>query len=52
MELKREVIDPFFSFGITKFILIRKCVEFSSGDRDYYVEWFEEVTDENGWIFV
>ncbi|MHA4845850.1 hypothetical protein ACX0G7_16870 [Flavitalea antarctica] len=51
MELKREVIDPFFGFGITKFILVAENVlNFHSGDRDYYDEWFEEVTDENGWI--
>jgi hypothetical protein len=51
MELKREVIDPFTSFGITKFILVAENVlNFHSGDRDYYEEWFEEVTDENGWI--
>jgi hypothetical protein len=51
MELKREVIDPFFSFGITKFILVAENVlNFHSGDRDYYIEWFEEVTDESGWI--
>lgn len=51
MELKREVIDPFFNFGITKFILVAENVlNFHSGDRDYYDEWFEEVTDESGWI--
>jgi len=51
MNLKREVIDKFFKEGITKFILIAENVlNFHSGDRDYYSEWFEEVTDENGWI--
>ncbi|RYZ53533.1 MAG: hypothetical protein EOP49_07160, partial [Sphingobacteriales bacterium] len=36
MELKREVIDPFFGFGITKFILVAENVlNFHSGDRDY-----------------
>lgn len=53
MELKREVIDPFFSMGITKFILVAENVlNFHSGDKDYYQEWFEEVTDENGWVVV
>jgi len=53
MELKREVTDVFFQQGITKFILIAENVlNFHSGDRDYYQEWFEEVTDENGWIVV
>ena len=51
MNLKREVIDKFFAEGITKFILIGENVlNFHSGDKDYYQEWFEEVTDENGWI--
>jgi hypothetical protein len=51
MELKREVTDKLFEQGITKFILITENVlNFHSGDRDYYQEWFEEVTDVNGWI--
>jgi hypothetical protein len=53
MEFKREVIDPFFYQGITKFIIIAENVlNFHSGDKDYYQEWFEEVTDENGWIAI
>ena len=45
------MIDQLFSEGITKFILITENVlNFHSGDRDYYEEWFDEVTDENGWI--
>lgn len=51
MNLKREVIDKFFLQGITKFILVAENVlNFHSGDKDYYIEWFEEVTDEKGWI--
>ena len=53
MELKREVTDVFFKQGITKFILVAENVmNFHSGDKDYYAEWFEEVTDEDGWIVV
>ncbi len=53
MTLKRDVIDNLFAEGITKFILIGENVlNFHSGDRDYYQEWFEEVTDENGWIVI
>jgi hypothetical protein len=53
MELKREVTDVFFYEGITKFIFIAENVlNFHSGDKDYYQEWFEEVTDEDGWIVV
>ncbi len=51
MTLKRDVIDKLFHEHITKFILITENVlNFHSGDKDYYEEWFEEVTDENGWI--
>jgi hypothetical protein len=53
MNLKREVVDKFYEFGITKFILIAENVlNFHSGDKDYYEEWFEEVTDSEGWIAV
>ena len=51
MTLKRDVVDKLFAEGISKFILITENVlNFHSGDKDYYQEWFEEVTDENGWI--
>lgn len=53
MTLKREVIDIFESQGITKFILVAENVlNFHSGDRDYYEEWYEETSDEQGWIVV
>ena len=53
MELKREVTDVFFKQGITKFILIAENVlNFHSDIKDYYEEWFEEVTDENGWVVI
>lgn len=51
MTLKRDVIDKMEAEGITKFILITENVlNFHSGDKDYYQEWFDEVTDEEGWI--
>ncbi|HVG40173.1 MAG TPA: hypothetical protein VM888_01080 [Chitinophagaceae bacterium] len=51
MTLKRDVVDLFEKEGISKFILIAENVlTFHSGDKDYYQEWFEEVTDEEGWI--
>ncbi|MDP9230802.1 MAG: hypothetical protein M3O67_09055 [Bacteroidota bacterium] len=51
MELKREVIDIFLHEGITKFILIAENVlNFHSSDKEYYEEWFEEVSSENGWV--
>lgn len=51
MALKRDVIDKMEAEGLTKFILITENVlNFHSGDKDYYQEWFDEVTDEEGWI--
>ncbi len=51
MELKREVMDKLFAQGVTKYILITENVlNFHSGDKDYYEEWYEEVTEANGWI--
>lgn len=51
MTLKRDVVDVFLANGINKFILVTENVlNFHNGDKDYYEEWFEEVTDENGWI--
>jgi len=51
MELKREVMDVFFGEGLNKFILITENVlNFHSGDKDYYEEWYDEVSDVEGWI--
>ena len=50
MYLKREVLDKLQFEGITKFILIAENVyNFHSGDRDYYEELYEELSDEEGW---
>ncbi len=51
MTLKRDVIDAMMYEGINKFILITENVlNFHSGDKDYYQEWFDEVNDNSGWI--
>lgn len=51
MTLKREVIDLFQSTGINKFILIvENVLNFHSSDDCYYEEWFEDVSDNQGWI--
>ena len=51
MLLKREIIELMIDEGINKFILIGENVlNFHSGDKDYYEEWFEEVTEADGWI--
>ncbi|HVZ57218.1 MAG TPA: hypothetical protein VG870_11210 [Chitinophagaceae bacterium] len=53
MELKREVMEKFMDEGIYKFVLVAENVlNFHSGDRDYYEEWYSEVAEENGWIVV
>jgi hypothetical protein len=45
------VIDVMEKEGISKFILISENVlNFHSSDREYYQEWYDEVSDENGWI--
>ena len=51
MTFRREIIDPLFAEGITKFLLIAENVlNFHSSERDYYEEWYENVSDEEGWI--
>ncbi len=51
MTLKRDVIDKLIDDGITKFILVAENVlNFHSSDDSYYEEWFNDVTDEGGWI--
>lgn len=51
MTLKRDVIDDMLYKHISKFILVTENVlNFHSGDKDYYEEWFEETTDRGGWI--
>ena len=51
MTLKREVIDKMFENKIYKYILVcENVLNFHSGDKDYYEEWYENTSDENGWI--
>ncbi len=51
MELKREIIDVLYKQKIFKFLLIAENVlNFHSSDKEYYQEWFEETSEENGWI--
>lgn len=53
MELKREVVDVFIQQGINKFILIAENVlNFHSSDKEYYEEWYEELSDTNGWAVI
>lgn len=51
MYLKRDVIDILIKQGIYKYILICENVfNFHGDEDDYYAEWYEEVSDEGGWI--
>ena len=51
MFLKREVIELMMQEGITKFILIgENILNFHFSDDSYYEEWFDEVSDSDGWI--
>jgi hypothetical protein len=51
MTLRRDVTDVFFSQGIHKFILITENVlNFHNSDRDYYQEWYDDVSEEGGWV--
>ena len=49
MYLKRNIADALENKGINKYILVGENVmNFHSGDKDYYDEWFDDV--EEGWI--
>ncbi len=51
MLLKRDVIEPMMPHGIVRFILISENVlNHHPSDEEYYSEWFEEVSDADGWI--
>jgi hypothetical protein len=53
MELKREVADVFMQQGISKFIFIAENVlNFHSSDKEYYEEWYEELSDAEGWVVI
>jgi hypothetical protein len=51
MTLRRDVTDNLFDEGITRFILIAENVlNFHSSDDCYYEEWYEQVSEEGGWV--
>jgi hypothetical protein len=50
MELKREILDLLYQQKIYKYILIAENVlNFHSSDKEYYQEWYEELSEVNGW---
>lgn len=51
MYLKRNVVDKLMKYGINRFILIGENVlNFHASDECYYEEWYEDVSDEGGWL--
>lgn len=51
MFLKRDYIEPMMAQGLHKFILIGENVlNFHASDEEYYSEWFDEVSDQGGWV--
>lgn len=51
MHLKREFIDQLISSGIRYFIIIMEGVlNFHGEDTDYYEEWLEDISDDDGWV--
>ncbi|MEP7266923.1 MAG: hypothetical protein ABI844_04795 [Saprospiraceae bacterium] len=51
MYLKRKVIEKLTGQNIIYFVLIMDNVlNFHSSDDCYYEEWYEEISDEGGWI--
>ncbi len=53
MFLKREIVDHLIQRGIYRFILLCELVlNFHADDDCYYEEWFDDIHEHNGWIFV
>ena len=51
MFVKREIVDHLMNSGIVKFVLLCEHVlNFHGEDDSYYEEWYDDLTDEGGWI--
>ncbi len=51
MHLKRNVADLMMEEGISRFVLIcENVLNFHGSDDCYYEEWYEEVSENHGWI--
>ncbi|MFT6337469.1 MAG: hypothetical protein ACJATI_004233 [Halioglobus sp.] len=51
MFLKREVIDHLLRRDINKFIIFcDNVLNFHGDDDSYYEEWYQDASDEGGWI--
>ena len=54
MTLRREITDLLQEEGISKFILIVENVlnYHAAEDNSYYEEWYDEVSDKEGWVAI
>lgn len=53
MLLKQGVIDRMQEHDISKFILIAENVlNFHASDDCYYEEWYDDISDEDGWVCI
>ena len=53
MTLRRNITDELQSRGIIYFVLIAENVfNFHSSDDSYYEDWYEELSDERGWVAI
>ncbi|HEX4888090.1 MAG TPA: hypothetical protein VFV37_08595 [Luteibaculaceae bacterium] len=51
MTLKRDYLEPMMGEGLHKFILLGENVlNFHYSDDSYYEEWYEELSDQGGWV--
>lgn len=51
MHLKRNVADLMMEEGINRFVLIcENVLNFHGSDDCYYEEWYEEVSENHGWV--
>ena len=52
MYLKREIVDNLINQGVVKFMLLCDHVlNFHADDDCYYEEWWDDIKDDNGWIY-
>ena len=53
MHLKRNLLDIMLENGISKYILIAENIlDYHHDDDSYYEEWREELSDNDGWVYM
>jgi len=51
MFLKREIVDHLLRRDVSKFIIFcDNVLNFHGDDDSYYEEWYEDTSEESGWI--